>query len=154
MNIWQFQKIVTQRLQQWAGASIFLGMIMQWPANKTARGIGVQFVGWGLINAAIAFFGQRATQKRQQQANAHTLITLTRETKNLRRLLWVNSGLDLFYMAGGWWLARRRGRDSLHWRGQGIGIMLQGGFLFLFDYAHARVLNDPTPISINNSSKK
>lgn len=57
------------------------------------------------------------------------------ERRNLRRLLWLNAGLDVLYVLGGLLLQRRQ-----HWRGHGWGIIIQGSFLFLFDLYHALIL--------------
>jgi hypothetical protein len=48
----------------------------------------------------------------------------------------VNAGLDVLYVAGGTALALRRGQNDPYWRGVGQGIVLQGGFLLLFDLWH------------------
>ena len=55
-----------------------------------------------------------------------------REARNLRRLLRINAVLDIGYMAGGLALLLRPG-SSERARGVGLGILLQGAFLFLFD---------------------
>ena len=60
-----------------------------------------------------------------------------RESRNLRRLLLVNAGLDVGYMAAGSALARTKGQNDPGWRGHGIGILLQGAFLWVFDLFHA-----------------
>jgi hypothetical protein len=59
------------------------------------------------------------------------------EKRKLGRILWVNAGLDVFYVLGGASAARTRGADDEHWRGRGVGIMAQGGFLFFFDLVNA-----------------
>ncbi|MBI1259787.1 MAG: hypothetical protein GC204_20155 [Chloroflexi bacterium] len=61
---------------------------------------------------------------------------LEREAHNLRQLLWINTALDLLYVAGGRWLIRR-GKHGTGW-----GIVVQGMFLFLFDLLHASGVPD------------
>ena len=56
----------------------------------------------------------------------------------LRRLLWLNAGLDLLYLALGWRLAQAAIGSAR--RGHGLGILAQGGFLLLFDLLHARAV--------------
>ncbi|MCC6615742.1 MAG: hypothetical protein IT320_19890 [Anaerolineae bacterium] len=58
-----------------------------------------------------------------------------REGNNLRRLLWINAGLDILYMIGGWWTTLRARKPWL--RGVGLGVILQGLALFIFDLFHA-----------------
>jgi hypothetical protein len=58
-------------------------------------------------------------------------------TRPLRRLLLVNAGLDVGYVAAGVALVRAgrvRGRDSV---GDGVAVVLQGGFLLVLDLVHA-----------------
>ena len=61
----------------------------------------------------------------------------TREARWLSRILWVNTGLDVIYILGGLWLFQTWGEGSSLWQGHGVGIIIQGGFLFLFDLSHA-----------------
>ncbi|MEP7292887.1 MAG: hypothetical protein ABI835_13980, partial [Chloroflexota bacterium] len=59
------------------------------------------------------------------------------EAHTLRRLLEVNTLLDLIYMFGGRSLIRHGSR------GTGWGIVIQGTFLFLFDLFHAGSVPGP-----------
>ena len=52
----------------------------------------------------------------------------------------VNTGLDVLYVLGGWRAMRGRGSADTRWRGRGLGIVLQGGFLFFFDLLNALAL--------------
>ncbi|MBN1978402.1 MAG: hypothetical protein JW918_13475 [Anaerolineae bacterium] len=70
---------------------------------------------------------------------------LAREARNLRRILLINTGLDVLYVAGGVALALTLGADNPFWRGNGWSIVVQGGFLFCFDLLHA--LGVPGPES-------
>lgn len=137
MTIWEFSAELTKRLFTWAIASIATGAALSFNPNRQQQGVGVQFVGWGVVNLLIAFLGGHSTQRRAQQPNAHEPVTLATESRNLRRLLWINTGLDVGYILGGLVLARTKGRSDARWRGQGYGIVAQGGFLFFFDLFHA-----------------
>ncbi|MCB8966486.1 MAG: hypothetical protein H6660_06280 [Ardenticatenaceae bacterium] len=137
MSIWDFNRQLTQRLLAWAVSSITTGAALQRRSDARQRGIGLQFAGWGIVNLLIALFGKYGTQRRARQPQANTAQTLHKESRNLRRLLWINTGLDVLYVLGGLLLARRKGHDNPHWRGQGQGIIVQGGFLFFFDLLHA-----------------
>ena len=44
------------------------------------------------------------------------------------------------YVLGGVWLIQNWGSDSVLWRGHGWGVVIQGGFLFFFDFLHAFAL--------------
>ena len=138
MDIWRFQHKLITRLAMWALFSIGAGLFMSRARSLEVQGAGKQFVGWGMVNAVIAaagrIFGRR---QRQHTAGSDLEIVAQRETRSLSRLLWVNAGLDIFYVLGGALLMGTRGRRDKSWRGQGFGIILQGGFLFFFDVWHA-----------------
>ena len=136
-DIWEFQALLTRRLLWWSGASIALGLVLLFlPAFW--RGLGIQFLAWGLIDAAIAGFGARASRKRRaglpSRGAARTQAAAS-EIRSLRSILAVNTGLDVLYVAGGAALWIFMGADPL-WRGHALGVLVQGGFLFGFDLFH------------------
>jgi D-alanyl-lipoteichoic acid acyltransferase DltB (MBOAT superfamily) len=135
-DIWLFQDQLTRRLTWWSMGSILAGALMLLPEGFW-RGMGVQFLAWGLIDLAIAFFGARSASKRKARLSpAELLATAPKERANLAKILWINTGLDVLYVAGGLALIVTQGNDPF-WLGGGWGVVLQGGFLFLFDLFHA-----------------
>ena len=138
MSIWAFQRELSQRLITWNLANVAAGVFFSLSSSKFIRGIGSQFVGWALVNFAIAHFGQTAAANRERTLpDADTPQRQHIEANNLRNLLWINAALDILYMFGGRALIRRR--KSGRWmRGAGVGIILQGIFLFIFDVMHAQ----------------
>lgn len=152
MHEWQtydrFQTSLTRRLLAWAGISLGMGLLMSLRPEKRWKGIGSQFVGWALVNAAIGCFGGRAAEGKRAKVLAGELAaaeTAQKETRNLRRLLWVNAGLDVFYILGGLAL-RRRGRGDEFMDGTGAGIMAQGAALWVFDVVHAVMAESENPL--------
>ncbi len=143
MNIWEFNAAVTRRLRMWAGFSISSGFSLQAQKDPFWQGVGTQFAGWGLINLLIALVGGRTSSRRAALPNANEPEIVAKESRNLHRLLWINTGLDVFYMLGGIWLAGSKGASDEKWRGQGWGIVVQGGFLFVFDLVHALLMRRP-----------
>ncbi len=136
MNIWDYQRILTRRLIQWALISLGIGTLML-GGRRFWRGVGGQFIGWALINLGIAWFGIRTSENRRVALpDPLAPEVLDHEAESLRRLLWINTALDLLYVAGGRWLIRRGSR------GTGWGIIVQGMFLFLFDLLHAGGIPD------------
>jgi len=103
-------------------------------ANPFLRGLAIQFFAWSAIDAAIAFFGVRASEKRRVKVNGSEK---TKEACWLSRILWINTGPDVFYILDGIGLLQIRGATDSLWRGHGLGIVIQGGFLFFFDFYHA-----------------
>lgn len=140
-DIWAYQSAITRRLLTWSLFSLIAGLVMQ-VGGAALRAVGMQFVAWGAIDAGIALVGQNQSRKRQAGADANTPAILAAETSKLRRLLWLNTALDVLYLLGGLAAARRQGDER--WRGHGLGILIQGGFLFIFDLLHALRLKTPS----------
>ncbi len=140
MNIWHFSEQVSNRLLRWNLFNIVIGLLLL-PRRAFWRGLGSQALGWGLINSTIAVVGNEATrQRRLKLDDAHTAPRLDKEARNLRAILWINTALDVLYMIGGWLMFRSAKRQDAVKRGAGIGIMIQGGLLFIFDLIHARIV--------------
>ena len=136
MNIWQFQRLVSQRLLQWAGVNIVSGLLLQ-RMNPFWRGLGSQATGWGLVNAAIGLFGLISRDQRIAGiSNPGEIEVRAEESRKLGRLLWINAGLDVLYILGGWLWSRSDGKNQRR-RGEGVGVMIQGLFLLVFDIVHA-----------------
>jgi hypothetical protein len=103
------------------------------------RGIGLQGVVWGTVDAGIALFGRAAMQRRRRKRERPDDPQVTREeARNLHRLLRLNAGLDVLYVAGGATLALTAGSSDAFARGNGVGVILQGAFLLIFDLVYAQ----------------
>ncbi len=135
-TIWSFQRRLTNRLLLWALLSVGLGALGIWRGRAPLRrALAWQALGWGAINGAIALGGRRGAERKQMHALPADEIA---QARSLRNLLWLNSGLDLLYIAGGVALARAAMPSQKEARrGHGLGIVLQATFLLLFDLAHA-----------------
>jgi len=139
MNIWQYQNKISKQLLRWSAVSVVLGLLMRF-GGKFWKSVGNQFISWGAIDAAIALGGQISARNRVDRLeNPGTLEVKQEETENLSRILWINAGLDVLYILGGWFWARRDKGDGSA-RGNGLGVILQGLFLLIFDIMHARSL--------------
>ncbi len=142
MNIWHFLRLVTGRLLRWGIANMIGGILLQGQRDSLWKGIGAQSAGWGLINALIALVGGVMTQNKiAALSNPGDVSVQAKEKSSLKTILWINAGLDVLYVLGGAWMARRDKGDGVM-RGHGVGIMLQGGFLFVFDFLHALFIED------------
>ena len=137
MDIREFQKRLMMALLGWATASIALGLGMSRGDDAFRRGVGEQFAGWGLVNALIAVVGGRGLSRRQHRPELNTTAAKTAEKRQLARILWLNTVLDVFYVLGGARYARNQGAADERRRGRGVGIVIQGGFLFFFDLINA-----------------
>lgn len=147
-SVWQRQERVSRALARWALASIALGAGLWWDGARdgTARraAFGQQTVAWGAVDAVIAALGDRRRRARLTALADADLADgelQRRERAGLRRLLVVNAGLDVGYLAGGVAWARRGDPAS---RGHGAAVVVQGLFLLVFDLWQARaVARDP-----------
>ncbi|MEZ0395780.1 MAG: hypothetical protein ABWK53_05045 [Anaerolineales bacterium] len=137
-DIWQFQQTLTRRLSIWSIASILLGAVMLLFRMPFWNGLGFQFIAWGLIDLLIAWGGSVGTRKRRARlTEAQATEAAPQEARKLVRILWINTGLDVLYMLAGVLVAVLPGASNPLWLGTGIGILIQGAFLFFFDWFHA-----------------
>ena len=139
-NFWKFSKKLSVNLLAWSGFSIASGGWLLRNDQPFWRGIGLHFVAWGVIDALIALFGLVSTNRKSRQAasgerGGDEIVAV--DQKRLYRLLLINTWLDILYFMGGGWLYLHKGAKDESWRGQGIGVILQSGFLFFFDLWHA-----------------
>lgn len=136
----KFQRTVSNRLLAWSVLSIAGGVLLQLARSPFWRAFGQQAIGWGAIDAALALFGRRGLEKKVQRG--YSPPEAAKDLRNLRRILWFNTGLDVLYMLGGLALLRR---DDERQRGHGAGILAQGLFLFKFDLIHALLARQTEP---------
>lgn len=140
MEIHDYEARLARRLLAWGGASVavgtVLGLVGHATGNRFLRAFGTQTVGWGAIDAGLAM-GGLVRARRLRDAPPVDDVELRREAERLRRLLAVNTALDILYVGGGLAVATGRGRTDLAARGHGLAAVVQGAFLFAFDLRHA-----------------
>ena len=111
---------IVQGLMLWALLCLGGGVLGLWWARAPFfRAFWFMTGAWGLVDGGLAFLGWLGEGA---------------EREALRRLLLLNAGLDLGYLALGLLLFSRR---QTHLRGFGAAILVQGVFLLLFDLHHA-----------------
>ena len=113
---------LTRVLGGWAAASVVAGLALS--MDPRTRGFGRQAAAWGAVDGAIAVVGVRGRRRRGPTDPAR-----------LRRVLLVNAGLDVGYLAVGARLVRGH-----RWRGDGLAVLVQGAFLLVLDTTAARRL--------------
>jgi esterase/lipase len=142
--IWEFADVVGRRLVAWGLASVAVGVPMAALGDAWWRGFGAMAIAWGAIDAGIGV-AARVLAERNRRRSIGDQASRDRDTGRLRRLLLVNAGLDVGYVALGAWLAATAGGDA--WRaGAGWGIVVQGAFLLGFDLVHARWVPPAGPL--------
>lgn len=118
----EVEQQLTRVLGGWSAGSVALGAALS--LSPRTRGFARQTVAWGAVDGAIAYVGAR-----NRTAKGPT------DPARLRRVLLVNAGLDVGYLAAGTWLVQRP-----RWRGDGLAVLVQGAFLLVLDTAAARRL--------------
>lgn len=89
---------------------------------------------WNSVNLLIAGFGYYSSVKAKSEGLS--LSETMKQQQNIEKILLLNTGLDVAYMTAGMFL-NERGKNNSSDRLQGFGksLILQGGFLFVFDLA-------------------
>ena len=121
----------------WAAANLLASGISTTHTEGSAHYFHQMNVGWGAVNLALAgasYLGARRAARQPATGRAENVRAHLR-TENLYLL---NAGLDVAYLATGVYLLEK-GRNPTaagspeRWRGYGQSLLLQGGFLLLFD---------------------
>jgi hypothetical protein len=116
----------------WAVANLGVGTVGSLTTHGRTRYLHQGNAAWNVVNLAIAGFALYGLRS-EDPAALNAAATLAK-AHQLEWILWLNSGLDLAYLASGAWLWERGlRRDSPRWVGYGQALILQGGFLLLFD---------------------
>ncbi len=139
--IWDFQKLIVRRLVLWAGLSILVGLGLIILGGSFWQAFGIQAFAWGSADALIGWFGKRRVN--QKTGDGTSYQGEVAEAVKIRKLLWINTALDVLYVAGGAAIVYFYGEGSQFWRGTGWGIVVQGGFLYTFDLWHALRVPEP-----------
>jgi hypothetical protein len=88
---------------------------------------------WNTVNLGLAGFSLLSIARQNMDPTFNELLS---EQLKLEKLLLFNAGLDIAYVAAGFYL-RERSKNVVNNRdrflGFGNSLLLQGGFLFLFD---------------------
>lgn len=119
-------------LGAWAGANIIQGTISASNTTGSEHYLHQMNAYWNTVNLAIAGVGLlsiRKQLKREQSLNSNL-----RAQHQLEKILLLNTGFDLAYIATGFYLKERGARlNNERSRGYGNSLLLQGGFLLVFD---------------------
>lgn len=133
-NLYIFQRRAMPVLLGWALGSMFTGALWRRESSRFWQGVGVQFIAWGLVDGIIALLALQGARRKamQWQAGAITPAQQAQEAAQFEKIVWANAALDVGYVLGGRWWSRRH-VDNPHLQGMGVGVMIQGAFLFVWD---------------------
>lgn len=136
------QKAMTV-LGTWAVANIAVGSILASKKSGEAKYFHQMNAGWNAVNLVIAGIGYYGVSKIDPAAL--DLFGSVEGNYQIQKILLFNAGLDVGYMLGGAYMMGRSKHLALdkkpeRLKGWGKSIVLQGGFLFVFDVATYWVL--------------
>jgi len=123
-------------LGSWAAANIVLSPILANSSSGSEKYFHQMNGYWNGVNLIIGGLGYYTALK--TDPNGLSMSQTLKEQHKLEKTLLFNAGLDLAYIAGGFYLQERaKNTISNADRLQGFGqsLVLQGGFLFAFDVA-------------------
>lgn len=120
-------------LAGWSVANIVVSGIATDTRNKEMRYFHQMNVMWGGINLAIAGLGYWGAAK--EKIDNPTLADVLKHQNRIEKTYLINAGLDVVYVGAG--LLMNKTSDNQKnpdkFKGYGNSIMLQGGFLLLYD---------------------
>ncbi len=129
----RFRKTGMTVLGTWAVVNIAGGLSLKANTTGSTRYFHEMNAIWNTVNLGIAAFGYFSAARMAAPTDAFDLY---KEQVGLDKALLFNAGLDLAYIAGGFWAIERSKNTENNpdrWKGYGQSIILQGAFLFAFD---------------------
>lgn len=119
-------------LSGWALSNIAVGSVGYFNSSGSTKYLHQMNVGWNLVNLAIA--GGALYQYANADPTSLSLAQSMKEAQSIENILLLNMGLNVGYMAtGGFLWERGIHKSSDRLTGYGQSLLIQGGFLLLFD---------------------
>ena len=128
-TFFQWQEWVLGGLMAWGAANVVFGAGGSRARDDMPRQFAWQALTWGAIDLALAVLGRRGART---QGRTATPETTQRAVASFRRVLAINAGLDVVYIVGGSVLVATARHDRRR-KGVGLGILVQGIFLAVYD---------------------
>lgn len=121
-------------LGSWAVGNMAVGAVGYYNSNGSTKYFHQMNFFWNSVNLAIAGFAYYGSL--EGSALSLSLAETIKEQNSIEKILLFNAGLDIGYMATGLYLRERSFNASKNqdlFNGYGQSLILQGGFLLLFD---------------------
>ena len=117
----------------WSAANIIVSGIATNTRNKEMRYFHQMNVMWGGINLAIAGLSYWGAGK--EKIDNPTLADVLKHQNRIEKTYLINAGLDVVYVGAGLLVSKTSDnqKNPEKFKGYGNSIMLQGGFLLLYD---------------------
>ncbi|ADR21191.1 hypothetical protein MATR_11810 [Marivirga tractuosa] len=120
-------------LGTWAVGNMITGAIGRSQSSGQTAYFHEMNLIWNVVNLGIAGAGYYFTATGEMPENASALLN---DQVSFQKTLLFNAGLDLAYIAGGFYLMERAKSTTNRperLKGYGKSVILQGSFLFVFD---------------------
>jgi hypothetical protein len=133
-TIYEFQQKAMPFLLGWGMASMLGGIPFVRNKSPFLKHVGIQFLAWGAIDALIALLGLRSATRKQRAWELGEIPPeqVTKDRAGFQRIVGINAGLDVAYLLAGRALMRAD-RTDLRKQGAGLGVLIQGAFLLIWD---------------------
>lgn len=123
-------------LGSWAAANLAVNgaLLLSGPQDDRDRHFYQMNLAWSVVNGALAGAGLLSARSRTGEVSA--LGQTAKEQSKTEKIFLVNTGLDVAYIVGGLYMkevGRNNESDGAMWAGFGNAVILQGGFLLVFD---------------------
>lgn len=125
----------------WSVANIATGLVGMGQAGGEAKYFHQMNVIWNAVNLGIAAAGYFGNRKLNPAS--YNMQGSIREQNKIEKIYLVNGALDLAYIMGGLYAREygknQTGKEQDRWKGYGSSILLQGGFLLLYDIVNISI---------------
>jgi hypothetical protein len=120
-------------LAGWSVANIVVSGIATDTRNKEMRYFHQMNVMWGSINLALAGLGYWGADR--EKIENPTLAAVLKHQNKIEKTYLINAGLDVVYMGAGLLMNKTSDnqKNPEKFKGYGNSILLQGGFLLVYD---------------------
>ena len=138
----RLRRVAMMTLGGWAVGNFIVSGILIGRTDGSTKAFHQMNVGWNLINISLAGLGYYSAWRAYPAAL--DLYETVKEQYSLEKTFLFNAGLDIGYVLGGLYLterARNTTNNPDRLKGFGQSILLQGGFLFVFDLAMFFIVN-------------
>ena len=128
-----FSKNAMIGLAGWSVANIVGSGIATNTRNKELRAFHQMNVMWGGINLAIAGLGYWGAGR--EKIDNPTMESVEKHQRKIEKTYLINAGLDVVYVGSGLLMNKtsHNQKNPEKFKGYGNSIMVQGGFLLLYD---------------------
>ena len=139
-NFFRNQQFAMSTLGVWSSGNLIVSPLLSNNIFKTGSSLTSEDYfhqmnfNWNIVNGAIAGLGYWSVCRRKKKS--WNFSSLEKEKKKLKTSLAVNMGLDVVYIVSGILLNRAGHNNPSNAElkiGYGNSLMLQGGFLLVFD---------------------